>query len=310
MPLRPKRLEAGARIGVVSPSYWIDPARLERAVSVFEEQGYELVLGRSTGLKQDKFAGTPEERAADIMAMFTDDSIDAIVCARGGYGANRVLPLLDYGLIHENPKIFVGFSDVTGLLTSMAQRSGLVTFHGPMLTTYGRETEPYNLDTFHRVLSGEAGVRIGAPPGCPARVLRAGEAGGVLLGGNLSLVEERLGTAGQVDTRGAILFLEEIDERLHSLDRMLLHLREAGALDHIRGLVLGEMLEIRDTAEPFGKNTDEIALDVCSGLDFPIISNFPCGHGRFQATLPLFHEVSIRADGNDPHILIPEPPVV
>ncbi len=310
MPLRPERLSAGARIGVVSPSYWIEPERLQRAVKVFEGQGYELVLGPSTGLKQDKFAGSPEARAADIMAMFRDPYIDAIVCARGGYGGNRVLPLLDYELIREHPKIFVGFSDVTGLLASMAQRSGLVTFHGPMLTTYGRQTEAYNLETFQRVLSGEAGVKVEAPPGCPPRVLRPGTARGPLLGGNLSLVEERLGTRGQIDTRGAILFLEEIDECLHSFDRMMLHLREAGALEHIHGLVLGEMLEMSDTAEPFGKDTDEIVLDVCDGLDIPVISNFPCGHGRFQATLPVFHEVEIHATGDDVHILIPEPPVV
>lgn len=310
MPLRPRRLELGARIGVVSPSYWIEPERLQRAQQVIEDQGYELVLGKSTGLKQNKFAGSPTERAADIMVMFCDPSIDAIVCARGGYGGNRVLPLLDYDLIRANPKIFIGFSDITGFLSSMAQQSGLVTFHGPMLTTYGRETEPFNLETFFRVLSGQADVEVGATPGCPIRVLRPGVARGALWGGNLSLVEERLGTPGQIDTRGAILFLEEIDERLHAFDRMMLHLREAGSLDHIHGLVLGEMLEISDTADPFGKNTDEIVLDVCDGLDFPIISNFPCGHGRFQATLPVSHEVEIHANDGDAHILIPEPPVV
>ena len=133
---------------------------------------------------------------------------------------------------------------------------------------------------------------------------------GVLWGGNLSLVEERLGTAGQIDTRGAILFLEEIDERLHAFDRMMFHLRESGSLDHIRGLVLGEMLEMKDTADPFGKDTDDIVLDVCDGLDIPIIANFPCGHGRFQATLPISHEVEIHARDDDTHILVPEPPVI
>ncbi len=169
---------------------------------------------------------------------------------------------------------------------------------------------PYNIEVFQRVLSGEVDVTIGSAPECPARVLRSGTARGPLVGGNLSLVEERLGTPGQIDTRGSVLLLEEIDERLHAFDRMMLHLREAGALEHIRCLVLGEMLEMSDTAEPFGKDTDEIVLDVCDGLDIPIISNFPCGHGRFQATLPVFHEVEIHATRNDAHILIPEPPVV
>ncbi|MEE4218507.1 MAG: LD-carboxypeptidase [Xanthomonadales bacterium] len=310
MQLRPKRLGPGARIGVVSPAYWIEPERLQRAVTVFEQQGYELVLGKTTGLKENKFAGSPAERAADIMAMFSDPDIDAIICARGGYGGNRILPLLDYDAIRANAKIFVGFSDITGLLSSISARSGLVTFHGPMLTTFGRETVDYNLDTFHRVLSGDNAVKIGPAPGCPARVLRPGTASGPLWGGNLSLVEERLGTAGQIDTGGAILFLEEIDEKLHAFDRMMFHLKEAGSLRGIKGLVLGEMLEMSDSTDPFGKDTDEIVLDVCGDLDIPIISNFPCGHGTCQATLPVSHVVELHAQGDSPFIMVPESPVV
>ncbi len=240
MQIRPSRLEDGARIGVVSPSYWIEPDRLERARAVFAGAGYEMVIGESVGLRSHKFAGTPEARAADIMAMFADDSIDAIVCARGGYGANRVLPLLDYERIREHPKIFSGFSDVTGLLTSISQRSGLVTFHGPMLSNWGRETVDWNLETFRRVLSGEAGVRIASAPGCEARVLKPGIARGPLWGGNLSLVIERLGTPGRIDTTGAVLLIEEVDERLHAFDRMMQQLRASGSLDGIAGLVLGE----------------------------------------------------------------------
>lgn len=309
MQLKPPRLQPGARIGVVSPSYWIEPERLERAVGVFEGLGYEMVLGPSTTLREHKFSGPPEARAADIMAMFVDDSIDAIVCARGGYGGNRVWPLLDYDLIRAHPKIFVGFSDVTGALTSMAQRAGLVTFHGPMLTTYGRETVDYNLETFQRVLSGGEGVRIGPAPACPARVLRPGTARGPLWGGNVSLVEERLGTSGQIDTRGAVLFLEEIDERLHAFDRMMRHLREAGSLDGITGLVLGELLEMKDTEEPFGRSAEEIVLDACDGLDIPIVAHFPCGHGACQATLPVSFEVELHAGESAPFILLPESPV-
>ncbi len=131
---------------------------------MFEELGYEVVLGKSTALQENQCAGSPAQRAEDIMAMFRDPSIEAIICARGGYGGNRVLPLLDYDLIRANPKIFVGYSDVTGLLTSMAQKSGLVTFHGPMLTTYGKQTIQYNLDIFHQVLSGQDNIRIVSAP--------------------------------------------------------------------------------------------------------------------------------------------------
>jgi muramoyltetrapeptide carboxypeptidase len=308
--IKPRKLRAGARIGIVNPSYWLEPERLKRAVKVFEGLGYEVVLGKSTGLKENKCAGSPEARAEDIMAMFRDTSIKAIICARGGYGGNRVLPLLDYDIIRKNPKIFIGYSDVTGYLTSFAQKSGLVTFHGPMLSTFGKETVQYNLDTFQRVLSGQPDIKIMSPQACRARTLKPGIASGPLWGGNLTLVVERLGTQGQIDTAGSILLLEDIDEKLYAFDRMMLHLKSSGSLDQIKGLVIGEMLEMGDTEDPFGKSADEIVLDVCRDLDIPIISNFPCGHGDYQATLPVSHQVEIHADENNPYILILGSPVV
>ena len=305
---KPKRLGPNARIGIVNPAYWLEPERRERAVEVFERQGYELVLGKSTALVQDKYAGSAEDRAADIMAMFTDPTIDAIICARGGYGGNRVLPLLDYDVIRKNPKIFVGYSDITGYLASISQQSGLVTFHGPMLTTYDKQTLQYNLDVFHDVLSGRGNIQIKSPAACRAHTLRPGIARGPLCGGNLSLIVERLGTPEQIDTTGTILFLEEIDEELYAFDRMMLHLKKSGSLQHINGLIIGETLEMGDSNVPFGKTVDEIVLDVCENLDFPIISNFPCGHGDYQATLPVSHDVELHAE-DDPYILIPESPV-
>lgn len=307
--IKPKRLRAGARIGIVNPAYWLEEERMQRAMDVFSGLGYELVCGKSTCLKLHQCAGSAEERAADIMAMFEDPAIDAIICARGGYGGNRVLPLLDYRVIRKNPKIFVGYSDITGFLTSFAQRSGLVTFHGPMLTTYGTKTIQYNLDTFHRVLSGQDSVEIRSVDECRARCLKPGTASGALWGGNLTLVNERLGTPDQIDTRGAILVLEDIDEKLYAFDRMMLHLRRSGSLDQIRGLIVGEMLEMGDSKVPFGMTTDEIVLDVCRGFDFPIISNFPCGHGDYQATLPVSHPVEIHAGEGDCYIRISESPV-
>lgn len=307
--IKPARLRAGARLGIVSPAYWLEADRLSRAIGVFEEQGYEVVRGISTTLKHHPCAGTPEERAGDIMQMFQDPSIDAIICARGGYGCNRVLPLLDYDVIRQHPKIIVGYSDITGLLTSISQNTGLVTFHGPMLSTYGKQTIQYNLDSFQQVLSGESNLRLESTPECRARCLNPGIASGPLWGGNLSLVIERLGTAQQIDTRGAILFLEDIDEKLYAFERMLLHLKNSGSLDQVRGLVVGEMLEMGDSKTPFGKNTDEIVMDVFGDMGIPVISHFPCGHGAYQATLPVSHHVELHAQQDNPFILITESPV-
>jgi len=307
--IKPRRLGTGARIGIVNPAYWLEADRLQRAVGVFKELGYDMVLGKSTCLKENQCAGSPAQRAEDIMAMFEDSSIDAILCARGGYGGNRVLPLLDYDIIQANPKIFAGYSDITGLLTSIAQKSGLITFHSPMLSTYGKQTIQYNLDVFHRVLSGQDEVKIESTADCPARCLKSGVANGPLWGGNLTLVMERLATNDQIDTTGSVLLIEDIDEKLYAFERMMLHLKNSGGLEGIKGLVVGEMLEMGDSPTPFGKTTDEIVLDVCGDLNIPIISNFPCGHGDYQATLPVSHEVEIYANENNPHVLIPESPV-
>lgn len=307
--IKPNKLQSGARIGIVNPSYWLEPDRMKRAVQVFEDLGYQLVLGKSTQLKNNLYAGTPEQRAEDIMAMFEDQTIDAIICARGGYGGNRVLPLLDYEIIRRNPKIFVGYSDVTGYISSIAQQSGLTCFHGPMLSTFGKETIQYNLDTFFDVLSGANNIRIGTTPECRAKVLKPGKAKGKLWGGNLCLVMERLGTNDQIDTNDSILFLEDIGEKYYAFDRMMHHLRNSGSLDHIQGLIIGEMVEMGDTKIPFGKNTDEIIMDVCGDLDIPIISNFPCGHGDYQATLPIAHEIEMHAEANEAYLIIPESPV-
>jgi muramoyltetrapeptide carboxypeptidase len=178
-----------------------------------------------------------------------------------------------------------------------------------MLSTFGKQTVGYNLDIFQSVLSGENQIKVESTPGCRAHSLKPGTASGPLWGGNLTLLIERLGTPDQLDTSGSILLLEDIDEKLYAFERMMLHLKRSGSLDGIKGLVIGEMLEMGDSETPFGKTTDEIVLDVCADLDIPIISNFPCGHGDYQATLPVSHEIEIYSDSINPHILIPESPV-
>ena len=311
LQIKPKKLQTGSRIGIVNPAYWLDSEKQQRAVSVFEAMGYELILGKSTHMKEHRFAGTPKQRADDLMAMFMDESIDAIICGRGGYGGNRVLPLLDYDVIRENPKIFVGYSDITGLLCSISQQSNLVTFHGPMLSTFGQKTIDYNLKTLVQVLSGDQNLRLYSPAGCPARTLKTGIAQGSLWGGNLCLIIERLATQGQLNTDGCILFLEEIGEELYAFERMFLHLKNSGCLNLIKGLIIGEMVEMTDDHEiPFGTSIDEIVLQVCEGLDFPIITNFPCGHGDYQATLPISHPVELHAEEKEPYLLICESPVL
>jgi len=276
---------------------------------VFQKKGYEVQLGDSVYLKDGPFAGTPQQRANDINQMFSDPNIDAIICARGGYGANRVLPLLDYDLIKTNPKIFMGYSDITAFLTSITQKTGLVTFHGPMLSTFKSSIAQYNLDTLVDVLSGDDDILITEPDDLQTTILKPGVTQGSLWGGNMCLIVNRLGTKNQLNTDGAILFIEDVDENLYAFDRMLVHMGEAGMFDNIRGLIVGQLTEMKDQTIPFGKTTDEIVLDVCGDLNIPIVTNFPCGHGKYQATLPISLPVELRADKNFVELLFLESPV-
>ena len=307
--IKPSALKPNATIGIVSPSSWLNEPDLKTAVSVFENKGYKLVLGESVFLKEFTYAGTPQERADDINNMFANPDIDAIICARGGYGANRVLPLLDYDLIKANPKIFVGFSDITAFLTSITQKTGLVTFHGPMLSSFKKGVLEFNFDLLENVLFGNESVALHPPSKLPMRILNSSKADGPLWGGNMCLLINRLGTPDQLNTAGAILFIEDIDEYLYAFDRMLVHMKKAGMFENIKGLIIGELVDMKDYDDPFGKSTDEIVMDVCGDLDIPIISNFPCGHGIYQATLPISIPVQLDAESELPLLTLLESPV-
>ena len=306
--IKPSMLKPGCQIGVVSPSYWLKKQYMEKTSKFFQDKGYTMVMGNSNSMKWGPFAGTPQERADDIHHMFSNPKIEAIICARGGYGANRVLPLLDYNLIRDNPKIFMGYSDITAYLTSITQKTGLVTFHGPMMVSYKKGFVNYNFQTMERILNGTPDFKIESPDSLPARILKPGIAMGPLWGGNMTLLINRLGTSDSLDTDGVILFLEDLDEYLYSFERMLVQMRTAGMLDNIAGLIIGELHEFKDQDVAFERNTDEIVMDICGDLDIPIVSNFPCGHGTYQATLPISIPVELYAK-QQPYLTLLEPAV-
>ena len=294
--IKAKKLKPGSTIGIISPSYWIDENILKNTSRFFSDQNYKLIYGKSIYAKDGPFAGSPAIRADDIHSMFTDPSIDAILCARGGYGANKVIPLLDYELIKKHPKIFLGYSDITSYLISITQRSKLVTFHGPMLSSYKNGFVKYNFNQMINILSGDSDTQIIAPKTMEPHILKAGNAIGPLWGGNLTLMINRLGTNDAFDTTNTILFLEDLNEYYYSFERMLIHLQKAGMLDNISGLIIGELINIKDEDISFSKSTDEIVMDICGEMDFPIVTNFPCGHGTYQATLPISLPVELHAE--------------
>ena len=302
--IKPKALEKNSTIGIISPSYWLEEKILIKTAKFFIDLGYNIKIGASNNLKWGPFAGTPQERADDLHRMFADPNIDAIMCARGGYGANRVLPLLDYDLIRKNPKIFIGYSDITAYLTSITQQTNLVTFHGPMLTTYKNSWVDYNYKLMNRVLTGDNNINIKEPETLKTRILKEGNASGPIWGGNMCLLINRLGTRDTLKTNGIILFIEDIDEYLYSFERMIVQMRTAGMFDNINGLVIGELEDMKDQEIKFNRNTDQIILDICGDLDIPIISNFPCGHGKYQATFPISIKTEIDTFKTDAPVTI------
>ncbi len=293
--IRPKAIHPGATLGVVCPSKWAPEDEILSIGKMYEERGYKILYGNTPFLRDHQFAGSPNQRAQDIEKMFADPDVDAIVCARGGYGANRVIPLLNYELIRKNPKIFMGYSDITMLLHSMNQQSGLVTFHGPMFVSYKPEFVPYNWENWENIISGKSPLTLTNPSDLPPRVLKPGKASGPFTGGNITLVANRLGTPRQINCDGAILMLEDIHEYLYAFDRYLVHLRQSGSLENIQGLLVGELVDMQDEDIPFGKTTDEIIMDVFGDMDIPIVSNVACGHGQYQMTLPIGHPCEIDA---------------
>lgn len=303
--IKPQRLHKGDIIGIVSPARWMEEEELYKTAAIFEQMGFRVKISPQNLQRNHQFAGSDKERCRAIEEMFEDNEVRAIVCARGGYGALRIIDILNYDLIAGNPKIFIGYSDITALLISIYKETGLITFHGPMLHSFINEVDPFTITYLQHAICNPEPFSIGeilSPPlekggtgGFDAvlsddnqvKVLRPGIAEGELIGGNLSILVNLIGTTHDFDTTGNILFIEDVDEYLYNLERMLIHMKRSGKLDKVAGLIIGEMTDMKDNNIPFGKVIDEIVLDIVGDTSFPIISNFPCGHGKSLMTMPV-----------------------
>lgn len=288
--MKPKRLRPGDTLGVIAPASPGDPDLAAAGVKWLEEQGFQVKLGAAADQTLGYLAGADEARAADINAMFASPAIDGILCLRGGYGTMRLLELLDYAAIRSNPKVFVGYSDITALHLSIGRRTGLVTFHGPMVASdMGQGLSAYTAGHFHKAVSAAGPIGpVSNPPLAPAPLfIVPGKACGKLTGGNLSLIAATLGTPYEIDTCGKILCLEEVAEAPYRIDRMLTQLLLAGKLQAAAGIVF-DVCEgcDADTASP-NFTVDEVLRDRLGNLNIPVLYNLHFGHTSDKATLPL-----------------------
>lgn len=293
--IKPPRLRKGQRVGIVAPaSPSPEPEDVHYAADVVASLGFEPVQGEHVSDRSLYLAGTDRDRADDVNRMFGDDRIDAVFCLRGGYGTPRILPFIDYELIRANPKALIGYSDITGLLTAVHAKTGLVGFHGPIAM---QNFSDYSLEEFRKVLlEPVAPVALGAAPpfeSGPGKVdrdnrltyIHGGVARGRLLGGNLTLICSLVGTAYEPDFRGRILFLEDVDEAPYRIDRMLTQLRLAGKLGEVAGIALGKFTETDTEGNSF--SVEEVLRDRCGDLGVPVVRGFMFGHVEDQTTLPV-----------------------
>ncbi len=304
--LKPARLLPGQTVAIVAPaSPTSEPDGVRFAIETVESLGFRVKQAPHLFDRNGYLAGTDAVRAADLNQLFADEDVDAIFCLRGGYGASRLLPLLDYDLIRANPKILLGYSDITALLMAIYQAAGLVTFHGPIASqTY----TAYTLAEFRKVLSHPgAPMPLGAPPPFgrgEGRVEKAnrlqtlvpGKARGRLLGGNLSLLAHLTGTPYMPDLTGAILFMEDVSEGVYSIDRMLTQLWLSGNLQKVAGIVFGKFTEPPASTWPQNRLLEDVLAERVLALNLPTLSGLMIGHIDDQTVVPLGCLAELDAD--------------
>jgi muramoyltetrapeptide carboxypeptidase len=287
--IKPRKLKPGATVAVVSPASAAKAEKVQAGVARLEALGYRVsVMPHALDHGPLYYAGTASDRAADLMAAFTDPKIDAIVCTRGGWGSTELLPLLDASVVRANPKIFAGYSDHTSLHLWLQQEAGLVTFHAPMVAADFSRDRGVDLASWNYALRGDTGWSVGANDGLC--VLRPGVAEGTLAGGCIAILTESLGTPYAMQPAGRdgprILFLEDIGEKPYKWDRMLLHLRYAGLLENVSGIVFGDMRQC--VAPEEGALLEQAILHALHDFTGPIAIGLRSGHVTgANITLPL-----------------------
>jgi muramoyltetrapeptide carboxypeptidase len=291
-------LSPGARVALVAPSGILpDTAHIERAMENAKSLGWTPVLGENVSRLHGYLAGTDEERLADLNRALRDDDVDAIWCIRGGYGAMRLLPGIDYDALRSRPRPLIGFSDITALHAAIHRECGIVSFHGP---TARGEMSDFSRSSFERALVEQTDPCGRAPE---ARVLRSGMARGRLAGGNLALVTALMGTPWSVDFDGAILVLEDVDEAIYRVDRMMRQLLLAGALPRCAAIVAGDFRPPAGESADQNRALDDVLREVADEAGIPCLAGAPFGHIDDQWTLPLGASAVLDTDDLSLHVV-------
>ena len=270
--IQPKYLEKGAIIGIVSTARKISLKEIQPAIKLLQKWELKVVVGKTIGLEDHQFAGTDKERISDLQKMLDNPNIKAIWCARGGYGTVRIIDVLDFTKFKQHPKWIVGYSDVT-VLHSHIHNLGFETLHATMPINIIKNSKKA-IESLKASLFGKS-IHIKIKSSSKNKI---GTTSGELVGGNLSILYSLLGSKSSINTDGKILFIEDLDEYLYHIDRMMQNLKRNGYFDNLNGLIVGIMTDMNDNTIPFGKSAKKIILDTLSEYNFPVCFNFPAGH--------------------------------
>jgi muramoyltetrapeptide carboxypeptidase len=286
--IQPNYLQKNDTVAIVSTARKISLDEIQPAIKLLKSWDLNVEIGNTLYLAENQFAGTDEERANDFQQMLDNPKIKAIWCARGGYGTVRIIDQLDFTEFKKNPKWIIGYSDVT-VLHNQLHNLGFETIHGTMPLNISNNTKEAIISLKKSLFGITNSYKIKS-----SKNNKLGESAGILCGGNLSMLYSLLGSPSSIKTDGKILFIEDLDEYLYHLDRMLINLKRNGYFKNIKGLLVGGMTKMHDNAIPFGKNAQEIILNIVSEYNFPVVFDFPAGHLDNNNSLIMGKEVSLK----------------
>ena len=272
--IQPSHLKPGDTIGIVCPSGYIPLEKVQICIQTLEKWGYKVKLGTTVGAKKDSFSGTDQQRAEDLQTMLDDASVKAILCARGGYGASRIINTIEFKAFNKQPKWVIGFSDITVLHAAILQQN-CMSIHGPMAAAFakGEAGEPY-IQSLKQVLEGEKTSYT-----IPAHSMNTlGNAKAEMVGGNLCILAHLIGSKNALDTNEKILFIEDVGEYHYNIDRLMIQCKNAGLFENLAGLVIGGFTDLKDPSSDFGASANEIIKEHIVGYTYPICFDFPISH--------------------------------
>jgi muramoyltetrapeptide carboxypeptidase len=299
LPIIPRYLKEGDTIGITSPAGYITADEIKPAVELIGSFGYKVMIGDTIGKRDFTFGGTDEERTKDFQQMLDNPAVKAILCARGGYGAVRIIDKLNWTKFKAKPKWIIGFSDITVFHVHLNRNFGIASVHSKMCNSFPEkwiDAEPIQKETILAMFYLLEGIHQEYNP-IPNASNRVGIAEGVLVGGNLKILETLAGTSSDLKTDGKILFVEDTNEQLYSIDRMFWHLKRTGKLSKLKGLIVGGFkVKIEEGSDDFGKTVEQIVMEKIKGYNYPVCFDFPVGHQRNN--YPIKHGAKHRLNVN------------